>query len=384
MSKKIITSVLMILAFHQVLNGQQTGIDISNSLEITVNEKFVIGAPSSSTLSGSLGDPENIFTDSKGKIYIADQGTMSIKLFDEKGSYIQEIGRRGRGPGEFLSIEYMFINDRDEFYVLDPNQFRVTKFNQSGEYLSTFNTSKKSQDINFFRQVIPLENGQFLALYKQWGAGRYAKYESDHLFHIWDSTFQDKISASGSFNELGYKDEYGRRFLRSRVGKIIRIEKKEIILAPFLYKGTLFRYKKDGNRWQLQNRIKGYQSNQPASLTLNKNDPRAGSSHSYGEKTLYGTVNILSSGIFKFNEKYIVHFSIRKSKENEEEWIFGVEVIDENFQFKGFYPIAVKNGIYTIYDTLVQWKDNRGQFYMLDEEQGVPVVRVFSLDIREK
>lgn len=44
------------------------------------------------------------------------------------------IGVRGRGPGEFIDISKIFINNKDELFVFDNNQFRLTVYNRNFEF----------------------------------------------------------------------------------------------------------------------------------------------------------------------------------------------------------------------------------------------------------
>jgi len=281
-----------------------------------------------------------------------------------------------------------FINDKDEIYVPDPYQFRVTKFDRNGQVLHTFNTSQE-QDINFFIEVHSYEDDKFLAFYYKEVPGKYAKHSRKGLFHIWSSDFQKEIAAYGKFERLGFtEDSYGRRSIRSMVGSIAKTDNGDLFLAPFLYEGNIIHYQKKANEgWEYHRSIAGYQSTQPAWVSLSENDPEAGTIHSSGMEPVYGEKNILSSGIFTLNadREYIIHFSIRRDSEAEnEEWTFGAEMFDNNYKYISYFPLDTLYDFNMSHKPLVQWKDNRGQFYMLDEEQGVPVVRVFSLDIREK
>lgn len=354
----------------------------NKTIEVSLVEKFVINDTESQSDEFIFGEPETIFTDSERNIYITDSKAMKIWVFDDTGNYKTSIGRRGRGPGEFLSLDFAFINNKDEIFAPDPPQFRVTKFNTDGEVLNTVSTSR-SQDINFFKEVILLENEQFLILFYKEGKGKFAKYSREGLFHIWDANFQNEIANYGKFEQLGFTEpSFGRRFIRTRVGSMAQLQNGNLLLAPFLYQGKLLSYTKKQKGWEFDRSFEGFRSNQPSWVSLDENDPEAGSIHTYGMKPVYGKVNILSSGIFTLNNDYLVHFSIRKDTHPDSKvWEFGVELFDMEQKFLGYYPLETLDNLYTTSDPLVQWKDDEGRFYMLDQEEGVSVVRVFTLDI---
>ena len=39
-----------------------------------------------------------------GLIYIADKASQTVLIFDESGKYVGRVGKRGEGPGEYLSL----------------------------------------------------------------------------------------------------------------------------------------------------------------------------------------------------------------------------------------------------------------------------------------
>jgi len=67
-------------------------------------------------------------TDSKGRIYLPDQRSLTIHVFDNDGSYLKGIGREGSGPGEFKSLLRIFIDQKDRLIAFDVRQARNTIF----------------------------------------------------------------------------------------------------------------------------------------------------------------------------------------------------------------------------------------------------------------
>lgn len=68
-----------------------------------------------------------------GAIYVADLAEARIGVFDSLGRRMTWIGRRGRGPGEFLDIRSLGFSG-DSLWVYDPAQLRITFWSLAGKY----------------------------------------------------------------------------------------------------------------------------------------------------------------------------------------------------------------------------------------------------------
>jgi hypothetical protein len=73
-----------------------------------------------------------IIPDSHKNIYILDGGNHRVQKYDKNGNYLQTIGRKGQGPGEFTSLYSAFIDGQDNLYVSEGRRIQV--FNALGEY----------------------------------------------------------------------------------------------------------------------------------------------------------------------------------------------------------------------------------------------------------
>lgn len=76
--------------------------------------------------------PKRIETDLEGNLYILQNHTNSINVFNQTGEFQYKIGRSGNGPGEFRSINtFDFSDDYKKLYVLD--NFKVELFTKTQE-----------------------------------------------------------------------------------------------------------------------------------------------------------------------------------------------------------------------------------------------------------
>lgn len=75
--------------------------------------------------------------DEHGNIYISDYKEIGIKVFDQNGTYLHSIGRKGQGPGEFQWImAFSFLPD-GRLLVMDFRSLRTSIFESSGQFLES-------------------------------------------------------------------------------------------------------------------------------------------------------------------------------------------------------------------------------------------------------
>jgi DNA-binding beta-propeller fold protein YncE len=93
------------------------------------------GSPKGDFGRGILQRPTGVSRDpAKREIFVADSGAHDIKVFDEQGTLLRTLGRRGVAAGEFNGPTHMsFANGR--LYVTDTLNARVQILSPSGEPL---------------------------------------------------------------------------------------------------------------------------------------------------------------------------------------------------------------------------------------------------------
>ena len=87
----------------------------------------------------------------KNLIYIYDASLDLIFIFDEKGKYINTIGKKGNGPSEFILLSGMTINPyNDQVVVQDQMWKKLFYFTLKGDFLYTQKLPLSfSEDIHF-------------------------------------------------------------------------------------------------------------------------------------------------------------------------------------------------------------------------------------------
>ena len=94
-------------------------------------------APPGTTEVGKLILPGAIAIDRSDTVYISDQHTHSINLFDSEGEFIGKWGTLGNADGELKDPWGLAFDFEENLYVADTGNNRVQKFTKDGTYLST-------------------------------------------------------------------------------------------------------------------------------------------------------------------------------------------------------------------------------------------------------
>ncbi len=100
---------------------------------------------------------------SDGRLVVLNAGTSELRFFDSTGKYLSTAGRRGNGPGEFVSPVFISRLTGDTVAVLDGQLGRWSLLSPSGTFIrsvTTFRRDEKSYVISLGR----LADGRFLGM----------------------------------------------------------------------------------------------------------------------------------------------------------------------------------------------------------------------------
>ncbi|NGP89374.1 6-bladed beta-propeller [Fodinibius halophilus] len=85
-----------------------------------------------------LATPVIIRHGSDSTFFVYDVRQQQVLKMDKKGTIINKIGRTGRGPGEYLFVNNMFVREQ-HLYIIDIVQFMIHKYDMEGNFVSSFN-----------------------------------------------------------------------------------------------------------------------------------------------------------------------------------------------------------------------------------------------------
>lgn len=111
-----------------------------------------------------FSDIRGLLVDRRGNLWVLEASTQEIRVFDPAGKHLRNIGRKGKGPGEFTYADGMAVAPDGLIWVHDPQNARFSIFDQDGK---------------FVRQQLAVSNGYGYL----WTGG------IDPLGRIWDRIF---------------------------------------------------------------------------------------------------------------------------------------------------------------------------------------------------
>ncbi len=131
------------------------------------------------------------------KLYVLDTYTRKLVVFDWEGNPLRTLDRKGRGPGEYLSIEDFCIDACGHLYIIDPRTSKVIEYDADFNAIGSWHLPYVSN------QIAALPDGHFLLNLLPVNKGKY----SDMELLVVDSAFQNskcilKYDAPVSLDEV--------------------------------------------------------------------------------------------------------------------------------------------------------------------------------------
>ena len=88
---------------------------------------------------------------SASKVYVSDSliyilnSRNNLYVFSNSGKFIQEISRRGKGPGEFLELRDFAVDNTGKIYILD--FLKILEFSKEGKFLTKYKLENYANDM---------------------------------------------------------------------------------------------------------------------------------------------------------------------------------------------------------------------------------------------
>lgn len=149
---KVVPIILCLSVFMMVISCQNKKAEWKGTIE-EVDGVTVVKNPKEPTYSADVfsleeelaigeaeGREEYMFSsirsmavDDERRIYVLDRKEIHVKVFDQNGTYIRTIGKKGQGPGEFTTPLSVSITRQNEL-VVDDFRSRLVFFSLDGEF----------------------------------------------------------------------------------------------------------------------------------------------------------------------------------------------------------------------------------------------------------
>jgi len=142
----IILSSILIIAQDRQAGEWKGKVEYENGIKVIKNPKEPLYGEIKFELEEDLiigrEDDENYMfydfikpgIDSEGNIFILDHGNCRIQKYDKNGNYLQTIGRKGQGPGEFEDPFVIYLDSEDVIYVYDNRRPYINIFEKDGNF----------------------------------------------------------------------------------------------------------------------------------------------------------------------------------------------------------------------------------------------------------
>jgi|GEM_PF-4334062 len=338
-----------------------------------IKELLVIGDKETASPEYLLGAPEHLCTDSKQNIFVYDRSIGRIRNYNREGKFIKNIGRKGKGPGEFVDIDAMLINSGDTLIIFDTQGSRITYFSSSGNYLS-------SQKMDYSEMMWPRDIKEFGTHYYVLS---FLKENSPNNIHITDRKFNIKYSLGR--NE--FKDISKNKvtwLIESFTGGSVACGKSNLLYAPYAYDGKIYRISTENNSRKIEILKSKVNRNEPFELVNAKGDykpeDRPYSMRIYDRSDQHALkFNNESRGLFYLKDGSIIHFTLIKSGK---ERVFGYEIYDKKgtlTSYKELYKKKIIDDKPAEIPIFVECKDSEDNFYLIDRT-ALPVIKKVRLN----
>jgi hypothetical protein len=96
----------------------------------------------------------SIDVDDQGNIYVLEGGNCRLQKFDLTGQYLQTIGKKGQGPGEFESPWGLLLDKENNIYISERRKRKIHMFNSKGEFVKSILLSNTTTSFS----IAPDEN----------------------------------------------------------------------------------------------------------------------------------------------------------------------------------------------------------------------------------
>jgi len=104
----------------------------------------IVATGANGLIVGSVADATRL---SNGSIVVADHAESRILYLDSSGRFVRESGRRGKGPGEYISLASIQQCSRDTLFVWDRVQGRMVVLDSAGEFVRQYRPRGNPDDV---------------------------------------------------------------------------------------------------------------------------------------------------------------------------------------------------------------------------------------------
>ena len=144
---------------------------------------------------GQLRWPGGIAIDGDDRVYITEQHTQKVNVYDESGGLIERWGRYGSERGEFKEPTGIVFDAEDNILMADAGNHRVQKFTKDGKHIAMWGGYGSGEGEFNLPWGIALD-GEGNVYVSDWGNDRVQKFSADGEFIM---EFGERGDGKGQF-----------------------------------------------------------------------------------------------------------------------------------------------------------------------------------------
>ena len=107
------------------------------------------GRPVQSLCGTQFDQPLYVATDGHQRILVSDKGSCCVKIFSDGGRLLNQVGSRGSGDGELLGPRGVCVDNKNNIFVCDTDNRRVSVFAADGRFMQHIFTAKDALQFPF-------------------------------------------------------------------------------------------------------------------------------------------------------------------------------------------------------------------------------------------
>src|SRR3954468_11170540 len=123
----------------------------------TVKEELSIGVADGDE-HYMIGQVTDIAVGNKGEIYVYDRTVPTIRLYDAAGKFVKNIGRKGRGPGEYQSGSALAVAANGNLLMWDPGNARINVYSATGDIVGHWPTPSSGSESAFGLNLMTVDD----------------------------------------------------------------------------------------------------------------------------------------------------------------------------------------------------------------------------------
>jgi len=250
---------------------QKNGVQIVNNPEMPFYGTLELEVEKDLSI-GNEEDDDYLFhraygigVDSHRNIYVIDAGNFRIQKYNSSGDYLQTIGKKGQGPGEFDRMQSFYIDNENNIYV--SGGMRIQKFNDDGKFEKSIPLTSQIYDF-----CISPDDFIYGIVYSSTKEGRIRRLIKVNM----EGKEVKEIAQFADTKVVSRKSEG-----RTAAFLIHHNYNNNLSLTPFQYRGLIYAFSTDYTLFHLN-------SNGELDFIINKKEPYHPISKREKEKTVQG------------------------------------------------------------------------------------------------